>query len=43
MFGTVLSAFIVNETPGFLFVDMLSRFEATHFRLAAGGRKFGEL
>jgi len=43
MFGTVFSAFIVDETPCFWFVDMLSRFEVTRFRLTASRRKFGEI
>ena len=36
------SAFIVDETY-YLFVDMLSRFEVTRFRLTAGRLKFSEI
>jgi len=43
-FGIILAHFIVDEISVIcLFVDMLSHFEVTHFQLAAGRLKFGEI
>jgi len=43
MFGTVLACFYRRWNIWFLFVDMLSRFEVTRFRLTAGWRKLSKI